>query len=492
LTHDQKTSLAGQLARALAVFCIDEVVVYDDLPQEDARRRRGGAPAARGRGGERGDEAAAAAAAAIQPDGEHGPPPAYTGVSDPAHFLLLLLRYLETPPHFRRAAFPLQPNLRTAGALPSLDMPHHLRADEWCAYREGMVVDCFPLPLEDHNSGRDETNGIVENSSKKEKESKKKKKKDKEGKEGEKTDKKKEKNKRKKDSEQPGTSDTNGDGDGGEEAWASIVDVGLDRPVMLKRRLSPAQRVTIKFPDARAPTPCTAPVLPNGNGMRHPTAPSPSLLSRPLPSSDYYAGTLTTPDAPREEAGFYWGYRHRRAAALSAVFTECPYAGGYDLSFGTSERGVSLNALIDRAAAAAAAAAAATRSPNGRVGTGEAVNGDGREEGEGAEESKDEPPDLSFRHLLVVFGGVAGIEAAFDADPVLAASGQQRSRRNEDGGGGGGGSGSSSSSIVASLFDHWVNICPGQGSRTIRTMEAVWIGLAALKRLVDRNKPLGP
>jgi len=30
------------------------------------------------------------------------------------------------------------------------------------------------------------------------------------------------------------------------------------------------------------------------------------------------------------------------------------------------------------------------------------------------------------------------------------------------------------------LFDTWVNLVPSQGSRTIRTEEAVWIGLTTL------------
>ena len=34
---------------------------------------------------------------------------------------------------------------------------------------------------------------------------------------------------------------------------------------------------------------------------------------------------------------------------------------------------------------------------------------------------------------------------------------------------------------VASLFDHYLNLCPKQGSRTIRTEEALLVGLAALK-----------
>jgi predicted SPOUT superfamily RNA methylase MTH1 len=35
------------------------------------------------------------------------------------------------------------------------------------------------------------------------------------------------------------------------------------------------------------------------------------------------------------------------------------------------------------------------------------------------------------------------------------------------------------------LFDAWVNLVPGQGSRTIRTEEAVEFGLCAVKPYVD-------
>jgi methyltransferase len=37
------------------------------------------------------------------------------------------------------------------------------------------------------------------------------------------------------------------------------------------------------------------------------------------------------------------------------------------------------------------------------------------------------------------------------------------------------------------LFDFWVDVCPGQGSRTIRTEEAVWIGLMGLRGIVQGN-----
>ena len=61
----------------------------------------------------------------------------------------------------------------------------------------------------------------------------------------------------------------------------------------------------------------------------------------------------------------------------------------------------------------------------------------------------------SYRHALVGVGGPAGLEAA---DPGAEAR-----------------------------FTHWVNTCPGQGSRTIRTEEAVLISLAALRPALDRG-----
>jgi methyltransferase len=61
-----------------------------------------------------------------------------------------------------------------------------------------------------------------------------------------------------------------------------------------------------------------------------------------------------------------------------------------------------------------------------------------------------------FTHSLIVFGGIAGIEECVDADESIRLPGSE-SRK---------------------LFDQWVNVCPYQGSRTIRTEEAVFIALA--------------
>ena len=125
------------------------------------------------------------------------------------------------------------------------------------------------------------------------------------------------------------------------------------------------------------------------------------------------------PTAPKEEAGYYWGYAVRRCSSLSTIFTDCPYEGGYDASVGTSERGEPVSKVLERD----------PRQPE---------------------------------HMLVVFGGVAGLEAAARADPELGAKGI-------------------SSENVSDLFDYWINVLPGQGSRTIRTEEAVWLGLMGLR-----------
>lgn len=56
-----------------------------------------------------------------------------------------------------------------------------------------------------------------------------------------------------------------------------------------------------------------------------------------------------------------------------------------------------------------------------------------------------DPPPVGTRHALVVFGGLQGLEAGVDADPNLEVA------------------------EPSVLFDRYVNTCPKQGSRTIRT-----------------------
>ena len=141
------------------------------------------------------------------------------------------------------------------------------------------------------------------------------------------------------------------------------------------------------------------------------------------------AAVAVAPSMPREEGGCYWGYAVRGAGRLSDVLTESPWEGGYDVVIGTSERGQALEDVLQAA-----------------------------EKG-----SSRENVWQSYEHLLVCFGGLAGLEWAVENDEGLREKGVGKA---ED------------------VFDYWVDLCPGQGSRTVRTEEAVWMGLMALRGVV--------
>ncbi|XP_077334802.1 28S rRNA (uridine-N(3))-methyltransferase isoform X1 [Lithobates pipiens] len=133
------------------------------------------------------------------------------------------------------------------------------------------------------------------------------------------------------------------------------------------------------------------------------------------PDQKVRKGIVVSPQHPRTESGIYWGYKVRLASCLSAVFTECPFKDGYDQTIGTSERGTNVEAVTLPA----------------------------------------------FRHALVVFGGVQGLEASVDSDQNLDIE------------------------EPSVLFNYYLNTCPVQGSRTIRTEEAILISLAALKPRIE-------
>lgn len=308
-SHEQKTSLVGQIARALSVFCIDEIIIFSDgQTHDDSKRQR--------KRKKRPDDYASL----VRND--------YTGNSDPDQFFVHLLSYLETPPYLRKELFPLHQNLRSAGTLPSLDLPHHLKAHEWCQYREGITV-----------LGPNESNTYVE--------------------------------------------------------------AGLRIPVTIKKKLPPKTRVTLSFmPGAKEANASCA--------------------------CEKILADAVHPNEPRESGGYYWGFQVRKAESLSEVFTECKFDDGYDITIGTSERGVSLESLY----------------------------------------SENSLQIESFMHMLVVFGGVGGLEVAIENDEELQRLGVVE---------------------VKEVFDRWVNICTGQGSRTIRTEEALWIGLTGLKKIINQN-----
>ena len=133
------------------------------------------------------------------------------------------------------------------------------------------------------------------------------------------------------------------------------------------------------------------------------------------------SGRAVAPSTPREKNGTYWGYTTRLAQSLSQVWSECPFKGGYDLSVGTSEHGVDCHAH-----------------------------------------------DFTlpqFNHMIIFFGGLAGLEEHIGADETINVKSPDE------------------------LFQLYVNSVIGQGCRTIRTEEAIPITLSALYRHIRTNIP---
>lgn len=171
----------------------------------------------------------------------------------------------------------------------------------------------------------------------------------------------------------------------------TLVEVGLDEPVEIEDKIPPKTRVTLLFPEDES---------------QHPAC--------------------VDPAAPRTEGGYYWGYTVRQCSSLSSVFTESPYEDGYDISVGTSERGIPISKVFP---------------PSKRV---------------------------NFKHMLIVFGGPRGLEFASMNDEQLSGMDIQGPKTRE-------------------LFDHWINVLPNQGSRTIRTEEALFIALTAMRGIWDSS-----
>jgi hypothetical protein len=96
----EKTVKVGLIGRTLAIFRIDRVIIYPDLPE-------------------------------MKREGE---------------LMADLLRYMETPQYLRKRLIPLKPHLRYAGILPPLGTPHHPLEDKGTkvkagSFREGVIIN---------------------------------------------------------------------------------------------------------------------------------------------------------------------------------------------------------------------------------------------------------------------------------------------------------------------------------------------------------------
>lgn len=110
-------------------------------------------------------------------------------------------------------------------------------------------------------------------------------------------------------------------------------------------------------------------------------------------------GKIVSPSEPRKSTGIYWGYNVRIANSISQVFSQSPYQGGYDVTVGTSDKGESIH--------------------------------------------KVEAKSLKYKHMLIVFGGLFGLENAVENDEAITAD------------------------DPSLLFDHYFNVVPEQGKNFI-------------------------
>jgi predicted SPOUT superfamily RNA methylase MTH1 len=144
------------------------------------------------------------------------------------------------------------------------------------------------------------------------------------------------------------------------------------------------------------------------------------------PKLKYYTGSLVSMSEPFIKNGTYWGYVVRVCETYNDIFNNSIYKEGYDFIIGTSDKG---------------------------------------ENYRNADFSKKK----DFKHCLIIFGGISGIEGMMIDD--------EHNKLN-------------SSENIAKNFDLYLNTCMNQGLRTIRTEEAILISLAVIKPELDKIKEI--
>lgn len=100
-SFELKAHLVSQIARAAAIFKVEEIVIIESRGVYNSSLAK----------------------------------------MDPTLFFIRNLEYLETPPYLRKSLFPICPELKFSGLMNYLNTPHHFANDEWCQYREGVTIN---------------------------------------------------------------------------------------------------------------------------------------------------------------------------------------------------------------------------------------------------------------------------------------------------------------------------------------------------------------
>ena len=139
----------------------------------------------------------------------------------------------------------------------------------------------------------------------------------------------------------------------------------------------------------------------------------------------YYTGTPVSMSEPFLKNGTYWGYVVRVCETYKDIINDSIYEEGYDFIIGTSDKGENYKTA-------------------------------------NFAKKKD------FKHCLIIFGGISGIEGMMIDD--------EHNKIN--------------SSNISKNFDLYLNTCMNQGLRTIRTEEAILISLAVIRPALDKIKEI--
>ena len=306
-TFELKGYLIGQIARALTIFGVDEVIVYED----SSKAVNMGAPynlelftnmylgveqyeecpqplsdpsdtigALENQTTEAFDLKSSLNSRASS-DSDTGPndyssqdlPEAIEHFDDrkwsrSMYMFISNLAYLETPQYIRRTIFKINPILRMAGLQNPLDAPHHPRSHDWIPYREGIVI--APPTLRCTIS---------------------------------------------------------------DVSW---IDCGLSIPCRVSGSFPLGARVTIRFhPSSHS----------RFEQMKNRKQHNYHLIRRKrYRETSFIEGTVVDRREPTDHYGLYFGYRVRAARNLREAIYECSFnKGRYDLVIGTSERGTVLD-----------------------------------------------------------------------------------------------------------------------------------------------------
>ena len=137
----------------------------------------------------------------------------------------------------------------------------------------------------------------------------------------------------------------------------------------------------------------------------------------------FYTGTPVSMSEPFLQNGTYWGYVIRVCETYDDIFKNSIYKEGYDFIIGTSDKGENYR-------------------------------------------TADFYKKKNFKHCLIIFGGISGIEGMMVDD--------EHNQINEGN--------------IEKNFDLYLNTCMNQGLRTIRTEEAILISLAVIRPELDKIK----